>query len=67
MDLVPNCSLTFDEYWNKKFKGKNHEEILKEGFRYTDTDFKKFEMHWMNQIEAEEYLKYDTVINEVSD
>ncbi|OBS13116.1 hypothetical protein ATE49_13690 [Elizabethkingia miricola] len=66
-DLVLKCNLTFEEYWNKKFDGKAHKNILNEDFHYTDSEFQVFETNWMNSIEKNKYLELDTVINGVPD
>lgn len=58
--LVPVSELSFDDYWALKRSGIGHEQILKDTFFYSDTDFKRFSASWLKEIERPTWLALDT-------
>lgn len=55
--LVPESTLTKDEYWNKKRNKIGHQQILEE--RFPMVDFEDFQRRWLGLIETEGYLSFD--------
>ena len=64
-ELVPQSVLTFNEYWIFKQNKINHAEILREKFHFDESSISKFEHDWMELIETDSFLKYDTPIDGV--
>ena len=58
-DLIPESTLSFDEYWGLKSHKVNHQTILAE--KFPQYDFDTFNQKWLSLIETEKYLKLDTV------
>ncbi len=58
-DLVPESSLSYDDYWNLKKNKISNQDILKKYFTYQDDMVCKFMKNWMELIETPEYLKLD--------
>ena len=62
-DLVPESELDFENYWILKRNKKNHENILRELFSYSEFQIKNFEEQWMKLIEDSRYLKLDSLFS----
>lgn len=58
-DLVTESTLSFDEYWTRKFRGLNHKNILMNEFYYSESMYEDFERRWLSLIEEKHYLKFD--------
>lgn len=56
--LVPQSTLTKDEYWAQKRNKVNHQQLLSVNF--PEVDFNEFNHSWMAQIEMSDFLKMDT-------
>ncbi len=65
--LVPNSSLSFEEYWLIKERGISHKEILNNIFDFNDEDILSFHKDWMKLIEDEYYLEFDRPFHFSSD
>lgn len=59
-ELVPQSSLTFDQYWQFKHNKYSNEMILSVEFAYEDADIKQFVSQWMGLIESDRFLAMDT-------
>jgi phosphoglycolate phosphatase len=57
--LVPESILTYDEYWKYKMNKISHYVILKQFFKFEETDIKIFETKWMQLIEDDYWLSFD--------
>lgn len=58
--LVPDLSLSFDEYWEIKRKGTSHKELIKSNIgRHNEFDYLAFQENWMRLIESPKYLALD--------
>lgn len=57
--LVPQSSMSFDDYWDLKREQVDHKQILSEKFQFQRGEILTFENQWMNSIEEEDWLKYD--------
>ncbi len=55
--LVPQCTLTKEQYWDFKRGKVNHKQLLDR--YYPEVNFEAFNSQWMSLIETEEYLKMD--------
>lgn len=60
--LVPQATLTFEEYWNYKFAGKSNLNILESEFGFTQNKLNQFNKEWMSLIEHKDFLALDTPI-----
>jgi phosphoglycolate phosphatase len=58
-DLVPENSLSRDEYWRLKRMKVSNEEILKTLFHYNRDKITAFTSTWLSLIESSRYLKKD--------
>ena len=56
-DLIPECELSKDEYWNYKRHKVNHKSLLE--MLYPQVDFEEFNDRWMLLIEKKKYLDMD--------
>src|SRR5436190_11085063 len=65
--LVPESSLTYDEYWILKSKKIDHREILIGRFSYSDERYKIFLEEWMKSIELPEWLALDRPFPGITD
>jgi phosphoglycolate phosphatase len=61
-DLVPQCELTKEGYWDLKRDKINHKQLL--AMKYPNVDYELFNKEWMNRIELEEYLLLDTTYHD---
>ncbi len=57
--LVPESTLSYDDYWNFKRNKIGHKEILNTQFGYSNEMFLFFEKEWMKKIELPEWLDMD--------
>jgi phosphoglycolate phosphatase len=64
--LVPESTFTFEEYWSLKKNKINHKEILISKLLYSEVQFNKFEKLWLEYIELENWLNFDTPFNGVT-
>ncbi|MBS1774558.1 MAG: HAD family hydrolase [Bacteroidetes bacterium] len=64
--LVPESTLSFDAYWEKKMQQIGHAEMLS-GLGYTETDIKQFQNEWHAAIEQPEWLALDTPFEGVNE
>lgn len=55
--LVPDCTMTKEEYWELKRNKINHETILEKYF--PTYSFDEFNKKWLEMIETEKYLLKD--------
>jgi phosphoglycolate phosphatase len=60
-DLTGQSLLDFDDYWELKRAKRNHKWILKKYFNYDEKRFKEFNKRWLENIETDNYLKFDTI------
>lgn len=58
-DLVPENSLSQEEYWRLKRRKVSNEEILEEIFHYNKNQIAAFSSDWLKLIENPIYLKKD--------
>lgn len=65
--LIPQSELSFDEYWELKRNKKTHKIILETQFNFQEKDLILFEKNWMNLIEDDNWLKFDTPFKEVTE
>lgn len=65
--LVPNSTLTFEEYWVIKGRGISHADILKNTFNYEDNEILLFQKRWLELIEDDFFLKTDEPIKFVTE
>lgn len=65
--LVPQATLSFEEYWNYKFTGRSNLNILENDFGFTQNELDQFNKDWMSLIEHKDFLALDTLIPDVSD
>lgn len=63
--LVKSENVSYEDYWNLKFSGKNNRQILKGNFNYSDSEIDFFIERWMNKIESDFYLSMDTLFEGV--
>lgn len=61
IDLTGLNELTFNDYWNIKRNGIGHKQILMEQYGWDLSSYQLFYEKWMNLIEDEQYLKFDTL------
>lgn len=66
LHLVPQATLTFEEYWNYKFAGKSNLNILEHEFGFKQNELDKFHKEWMRLIEHKDFLALDTPIPNVN-
>lgn len=65
--LVPQIKLSYDEYWEIKFKGVSHEDLINSKLgELIEFDYKAFQEEWMCSIESPEYLSKDKPYDESS-
>ena len=57
--LVPQCNLSFDQYWNFKRNKISNATILSEHFGFDTVHINEFHSEWMGKIEAAEFLALD--------
>lgn len=62
-DLVPNLSLSFEQYWAMKRNKISNESILRSELNFTQTEINDFVKEWMELIEAPNYLQFDSVFS----
>ena len=55
--LIPESTITFDEYWELKRNQIDHKTILKKYFGINNSQ--PFEKEWMKKIETKKYLDLD--------
>lgn len=56
-ELVPECTLSKEEYWEYKRNKVNHQMLL--SMQYPNTNFESFNRKWMPKIEEESYIAMD--------
>ena len=56
-DLIPECSLLKEEYWNYKRNKVNHKKLIE--ILYPQLNFEVFNNQWMSLIEDKHYLAMD--------
>jgi phosphoglycolate phosphatase len=62
VSIVPEAAaLTFENYWEWKYDGLKHAQILTEKFGYTGQAVGDFEFTWLAEIEKPEWLSLDTL------
>lgn len=61
-ELIPQCTLSKDEYWAYKRNKVNHKNLLM--MKYPEVDFVSFENKWLKLIEAGRYLDMDQNYND---
>ena len=61
-DLVPESTLSIDEYWELKRNKISHKDILLEKLNYTKDNLINFEGEFLKKIESPSYLQFDTLI-----
>lgn len=65
--LVPNSTLSFDQYWELKRNKINHKQILFSKFNYAEEQYSEFEKKWMLEIELKKWLDLDAPFKGVED
>ncbi|BFM11828.1 hypothetical protein R50072_19810 [Simiduia litorea] len=60
--LAPRVSLTFSEYWQRKFSGMSNLNILSDELGCSKFELDNFLSAWMDLIESETYLALDKPI-----
>ena len=58
-DLVPECTMTFEEYWRIKRQGVSQAEMLKKYFDYDQDTISVIHDVWMSKIEDQNLLELD--------
>ncbi|WP_395608513.1 HAD family hydrolase [Pseudomonas sp. B22129] len=58
--LVPQSTLTFDQYWDFKFSGLSNETIVSNHFGFDERKVVEFRQEWMDLIESQTMLEIDT-------
>ncbi len=56
-DLIPECGLSKEEYWNYKRNKVNHKKLIE--MLYLQVSFETFNDQWMPLIEEKQYLDMD--------
>ncbi|MDB5197687.1 MAG: family hydrolase [Flaviaesturariibacter sp.] len=59
--LVPDCDMSFDEYWKFKRNKTDHATLLRTRFGWGKEEIDDFEIKWLAMIEQPEWLAHDTV------
>ncbi len=62
-DLVPNLSLSFEQYWAMKRNKISNESILKSELNFSRAEINDFVKEWMKLIESPSYLQFDSVFS----
>lgn len=62
LHIVPECKLTFFEYWELKKDMKSHGYILEYMYNYDKKSIEKFNQIWLKKIELKKWLQRDTII-----
>lgn len=62
-DLVPQSSLTKEEYWTLKHNKKNHEYILSSIFGKDISFIEEFNKKWLESIEEKQYIDLDLLFD----
>ena len=57
--LVPDSTLSFQDYWNLKQDKITNNQILANFFKYKEKDIIKFNNKWMSLIEEPQWIEYD--------
>lgn len=65
-DLAPGLTLSFDQYWAMKRSKISNESILFSELSYTQAQINDFVANWMGMIETPNYLKFDTIFEDLS-
>ncbi len=63
LELVPECRLTFYDYWELKRNMKSHQFILTNLYGYDEKSIEMFEQIWKRKIELKKWLKLDFVFD----
>lgn len=58
-NLTGQNALNFDQYWDLKRAKIDHQTILTENLKYSNTQISKFASDWLNLIEDSNYLAMD--------
>lgn len=58
-ELIPQSSLSFEEYWKLKRNNIIHSELLSQYFNYKNSEILLFEKTWMTLIEDDDWLNFD--------
>jgi phosphoglycolate phosphatase len=64
-EIVPESTLTFEQYWDLKFQRKTNKDIVVEKFNFDSVRAQEFIVVWMEKIEDVSYLDLDTPISGV--
>lgn len=65
--LVPESTLSFENYWNFKKNKINHAKILTNEFDFSQENIDLFEIEWMKNIELKKWLALDHPFEGVSE
>lgn len=66
-DLIQECKLSKEEYWELKRNKINHKKILLDKFNYSENEYINFEKVWLSKIETKEYLIKDKLKTNADD
>lgn len=61
-DLTMQSFIDFESYWNLKFNGYKNEDILMHQLGFSNSQINEFLVQWMNDIENDYYLSFDSLI-----
>ncbi len=60
MELTPESSFSYEEYWEIKRRKTNQRELLKKYFNYTNDQVLSFKEAWLKRVEDPLLLEMDT-------
>lgn len=60
-EIIPQSTLTYDDYWNFKSNQVSNESILRTEFDFDTASVSIFNKEWMKRIESPDLLASDTV------
>lgn len=63
VELCPECSLSYDEYWVIKRNGVTQRELLFNYYHYDECACQRFKKLWLNKIEEPSYLLQDFLVD----
>lgn len=64
IDLTFRDAISYDHYWDLKRSSKDHAWILKGELGKSNEFIKKFGTDWMDRIESDHYLAFDTLFEQ---
>ena len=67
MELVPEASFTYDEYWKIKRARTNQNDLLGKHFNYAPEKITSFKKSWLEKVEEEARLALDTPFEKTGD